>query len=264
MAREQFLYRETAELLRPLDDAAHTSGVSRGQAFDDFLHMAVCALAGGALEDQYLSVVARHTEGRPGKRGCDRMAQMFGQLVRLMEQTRHDILGDLFQGAITYGAGGQFFTPESLTKLMAQMALGDSDSTDERKTVCDPCCGSGRMLLAAAEIRPHYQFVGQDIDLACVRMTAINLALWNRHGYVIWGNSLTNERKLVYRTGFNLRGFVREARPDEFHAIVERVTNETAFAARKTLDISGDADQPCPTVAKRQLFLFDGTDPPTK
>ena len=32
-------------------------------------------------------------------------------------------------------------------------------------------------------------------------MTAINLALRNRYGHVIWGNSLSNEQWRVYETG---------------------------------------------------------------
>jgi hypothetical protein len=82
--------------------------------------------------------------------------------------------------------------------------------TGDRKSVCDPCCGSGRMLLAAGEMQPGWEFVGQDIDLRCVRMTAINLALRNLYGYVIWGNSLGSEKRIVYRTGFDLRGVIRE------------------------------------------------------
>lgn len=36
------------------------------------------------------------------------MAEMFGNLVQVMTETREDILGDLFQGAVTYGESGQF------------------------------------------------------------------------------------------------------------------------------------------------------------
>ena len=46
--------------------------------------------------------------------------------------------------------------------------------------------------------------------LRCVRMCAINLALRNLYGYVIQGNSLADERRLVYRTGFDLSGFISE------------------------------------------------------
>lgn len=226
MGREQFFHGQTAELLSTLDEAARRSGVSRGQAFEDFLHMVVCTLSGGAMEDEYLSVVQKHAAGPKGKRGCDALAQLFGRLVDVMEETRADILGDLFQGAITYGEAGQFLTPENVTKLMADLTLADTPDDSERRTACDPCCGSGRMLLAVTERCPHWEVVGQDIDLRCVRMAAVNLALRNRYGYVIWGNSLAAEQRLVYRTGFNLRGFVRECPLADCPAPVQHVAAE--------------------------------------
>ena len=44
-------------------------------------------------------------------------------------------------------------------------------------------------------------FVGQDVDLRCTRMTAINLALRNYYGHVVCGNSLGNTASLIYETG---------------------------------------------------------------
>lgn len=220
MAKEAFAHPETSRLLSLLEETSHRSGVSRAQAFEDFLHMTVCALSGGQMEDQYLTVVQRYADGKKGKRGCDSIACMFGELIEAMEQTRADILGDLFQGAITYGEAGQFLTPPSVCELMARMMLCDAQIADgERRSVLDCCCGSGRMLLAAAELRPGWEYVGQDVDLRCVRMTAINLALRNRYGHVIWGNSLTNERRLVYRTGFDLQGFIREVPAENCRAV---------------------------------------------
>lgn len=213
--RETFFYPGTSQLLTLLDEAARRSAVSRGHAFEDFLHMTVCALSGGAMEEQYLAVVQKHSNGERGQRGCDTMAMLLGTLVDQMEDTRdeiRDVLGDLFQGAVTYNEAGQFLTPEPLCRLMAGLTVDDlsAEEVSEKKSVCDPCCGSGRMLLAVAETHRHWEFVGQDIDLRCVRMTAINLALRNLYGYVIHGNSLSAEQKLVYRTGFNLRGVLRE------------------------------------------------------
>jgi hypothetical protein len=213
MARESFNYPPTGQLLDLLDEAARRSGVSRGQAFEDFLHVSVCALSGGAMEDEYLAVVGKHSNGKKGSRGCDSLAHMFGELVEQMEETRgemKDVLGDLFQGAITYGEAGQFLTPEPITRMMAKISTADF-VPEEGKTpsVCDPCCGSGRLLLAVAEEHRHWQFVGQDVDLRCVRMTALNLAFRNLYGYVIHGDSLALEQRLVYRTGFNGRGFAR-------------------------------------------------------
>jgi len=230
VARESFFHSETGTLLTLIDDAARRSGVSRGRAFEDLLHMSLCALSGNAMEEQYLQTVARHTSGRKGERGCDILARAFGELVRQSEETCDeikDVLGDLFQGAITYGEAGQFLTPPSITRLMARMQTADVPADlDHTPRVCDPCCGSGRMLLAVAEEHRHWEFVGQDVDLRCVRMTAINLALRNLYGYVIHGNSLANEQRAVYRTGFNGRGFVREIPLAECPPPVQQAASE--------------------------------------
>jgi hypothetical protein len=75
------------------------------------------------------------------------------------------------------------------------------------------------MLLAMAKVNPNGVFVGQDADLRCVKITAINLGLRNLYGYAIWGNSLTNERKLVFATGFNGKGVIRKVADDEFPTV---------------------------------------------
>ena len=103
MPKETFLYRETQPVFDLIEEASRRSGVSRATAFEDFLHMSLCSLSGGQMEEQYLSTVKKHTEGKQGSRGCDSIARAFGVLVDAMEATRNDILGDLFQGAISYG-----------------------------------------------------------------------------------------------------------------------------------------------------------------
>ena len=176
--------------------------MSRGQAFEDFLHVSVCALGHPLMEDEYLQTIERHKGGNKGKRGVDKLAEMFGNLVDVTDKTRADILGDLFQGAVTYGERGQFMTPEAISDMMAAMSLPtEKTDLDGRRTVNDPCCGSGRMLLSSAKQQPNWHFVGQDVDLRCVRMTAINLALRNHYGHVVHGNSLSNTADLIYETG---------------------------------------------------------------
>ena len=114
MPKESFLYPETKPVFDLIEEASRRSGVSRGQAFEDFVHMSLCALSGGQMEDQYMTTVKKHSEGKKGKRGCDSIAHAFGTLVDAMEKTRLDILGDLFQGGITYGEAGQFLSPEAV------------------------------------------------------------------------------------------------------------------------------------------------------
>jgi hypothetical protein len=93
-------------------------------------------------------------------------------------------------------------TPEPICDMMARMSLPEEKTDlDGRRTVNDPCCGSRRMLLSAAKMQPNWHFVGQDVDLRCVRMTAINLGLRNLYGHVVHGNSLSNAGSLIYETG---------------------------------------------------------------
>ncbi len=56
-------------------------------------------------------------------------------------------------------------------------------------TVCDPCVGSGRMLLAAAGMYPDWmihlglvRFLGADVDGLMVRLARINVALYGLNG----------------------------------------------------------------------------------
>ncbi len=260
LARERFFYDQNRQHLQLLDKAARQSCLSRGEVFSDFLHMAVCCLSGGQLEDQYMQVVKRHSEGSPGKRSCDTIAQLFGAIVSSCEDTQdgiRDILGDLFEGGVSYGENGLFLSPQPLCQTTASLSLMDVEDDSSPKSVCDPCCGSGRMLLAVAERHRHWEFVGQDVDIRCVRITALNLALRNLYGYVIHGDSLRMESKLVYRTGFNGRGFVREVPPESVpYALFlhESRTERPEIEIGKTQ--SPDADEDQSPAGHRQQRLF--------
>ena len=274
MPREQFQLPQTDQLLKLLDETARRSAVSRAVAFEDCLHMSVCALSGGQMEEQYLATVAKHAKGKPGHRGCDSIAELFGRSIAQMEQTHgeiEDVLGDLFQGAITYGENGQFFSPMPITRMMASMTVGDISEDDRQqvKTVFDPACGSGRMLLAVAERCPHWKFYGKDTDLRCVRLCAVNLALRNLYGYVIHGNSLTNDEWLVYRTGFNGHGVIQELKlnqcpePVQQAASVAHKSPDAALTSNETVRESAPeteqpiaTSEPQPTGPRSQLRLF--------
>ena len=165
MAREFFAYDGTRELFKDLERLSRRSGVSRNQAFEDWLTAMVCALAAETKEDEYMAMIDRHRRGEMGRRGADLMPQMFAELVGAMSREDVDILGDLFQGAVTYGESGQYFSPASIAELLARMSVDPDVCPNDRPVyVHDCCCGTGRMLLAASDVNPHVELVGQDID----------------------------------------------------------------------------------------------------
>jgi hypothetical protein len=69
MGKEQFVYSETQHLFKSLETLRQRSGISRGQAFEDFLTAVVCALAAETMEAPYLAMVERHKKGKAGRRG---------------------------------------------------------------------------------------------------------------------------------------------------------------------------------------------------
>lgn len=208
MVKIDFFHPESKGVWQHLKTAASRSHHDPCRAFEDFLGITVCALSGGQMEKEYLELIRPYGKGESGHRVIDAFPAALGDLVVAMEKTRNDILGDIFQGAISYGHNGQYFTPEEVCKAMARISMEHAVTGPAR--IVDPCSGSGRLLLAAAEVNPHARFYGQDIDIRCVRMTAINLALRNLYGQVVLGDSLRNEQRLIYQTGFNGRGFIAE------------------------------------------------------
>lgn len=173
-------------------------GHNLARVFDDFLSAVVCAFSVGQLEERYMEIAGRYGEH------MTTMSHALAELVMAMEKTGADILGDFFEGAITHGENGQFFTPEPLCEAIARMTIGEDppEKPDgEPLTICDPACGSGRTLLAAARLVPNASLYGCDVDHRCVMMTTINLALNGLRGYVVWGNSLSLQEHGHYSVG---------------------------------------------------------------
>lgn len=101
----------------------------------------------------------------------------------------HDYLGALYaEGKGRWNPHAFFPTPHSVVECMTRITMIDvidaqeggstlSHGRDPRTvTVCDPCVGSGRMLLHASNY--SVCLYGCDIDPVCCRITAINGALY--------------------------------------------------------------------------------------
>lgn len=154
---------------------------SRYDVFDDFLTMIVCALSMGRKEDEYLRTVKDYT-----REELDLFCQAFASVVIQMEYNPLvDPFGDYFEEFLSNGKNGQFFTPNGVCDLMASIvAVDEKEESDSIKTVYDPTCGSGRLLLSAAKKDRKRYFIGCDISAVCCKMTLINMCLNSLQGEV--------------------------------------------------------------------------------
>jgi len=267
MAKEQFFYPQTQPLFKKLEQLSQRSSVSRGQAFEDWLTAMVCALAAETKEAEYQDMIERHKRGKQGQRGADLMAVMFGELVNAMSETDADILGDLFQGSVTYGEAGQFLSTQSTAELLAMMSVDTNarPTGDQRLLISDPCCGTGRMLLEASKVNPYAELFGQDIDGRCVKISAVNLGLRGRYGWVLCGNSLSGETQFAYRIGsfFNetanelRRGVIRDVEPEQtpVPVLADQMRRDTKDLFDQGSEASVPAEPTLPTIIEVPQWL---------
>lgn len=97
-----------------------------------------------------------------------------------------DLFGDAYEFLISnYAAnagksGGEFFTPQHVSKLIAQLAMHGQSSVNK---IYDPACGSGSLLLQA---KKHFDahiiedgFFGQEINHTTYNLARMNMFLHN-------------------------------------------------------------------------------------
>ncbi|WP_210134469.1 N-6 DNA methylase [Pseudotabrizicola sediminis] len=97
-----------------------------------------------------------------------------------------DILGDAYEYLMRNFATeagkskGQFYTPAEVSQIVAAVA-GVSRATSPRQSVYDPTCGSGSLLLKAAEsARVPISIFGQEMDIATRGLARMNMIMHNR------------------------------------------------------------------------------------
>lgn len=127
------------------------------------------------------------------------MAEMFNDWTVMSDDVGEgfvDALGDLFMECVSFGRNGQFFTPQPICDMMANLTHG-SDLKDGA-SVCDPACGSARTLLSIAKMNRKLKFYGADNDLTCVKMAALNLLVNSMEGEIAWMDTLRMEHYRSY------------------------------------------------------------------
>lgn len=102
-----------------------------------------------------------------------------------LEDTELDVLGDAYEyliGQFASGAGkkaGEFYTPQEVSMVLAKLV---TTGKNKLKSVYDPTCGSGSLLLRVAkEVKEVSDFYGQEMNRTTYNLARMNMILHGVH-----------------------------------------------------------------------------------
>lgn len=186
------------------------------RVFSDFLFMSAAAISNAVdkaqfdeREKQYLATIKRYDKETQAT-----FPQMLAELAMALQDAQEsghfqDVLGQTFHElGVQNEWKGQFFTPQSVSDLMAEMSFGSLADFDRRVKeqgyvdVYEPACGAGSTILgflnAYRKFKPDGGF-GEfvvhagDVDARCVHMCYIQLSLYGVAAIVEQRNALSME-----------------------------------------------------------------------
>ncbi|MEO1927132.1 MAG: type I restriction-modification system subunit M [Nautiliaceae bacterium] len=146
------------------------------------------------------------TSPKLGKTENDKNAlivEIFKSLSKIdfdIKNPKSDILGDAYEyliGEFAAGAGkkgGEFYTPAQVSKILAQIVTLNKDKI---KSVYDPTCGSGSLLIRTKDYAKISHFYGQELNRTTYNLARMNMLLHGIHykDFTIrQGDTLTDDK----------------------------------------------------------------------
>lgn len=126
--------------------------------------------------------------GRTEKAKNELIAKVLFHLDKIdfkLGDTEADVLGDAYEyliGQFASGAGkkaGEFYTPQEVSKVLAKIV---TTGKDKLRTVYDPTCGSGSLLLRVAkEVKEVAMYYGQELNRTTYNLARMNMILHGVH-----------------------------------------------------------------------------------
>lgn len=131
------------------------------------------------------------TSSKLGKSETDKNELIVRVLTHLdaidfgLEDTENDVLGDAYEyliGQFASGAGkkaGEFYTPQQVSMILAKIV---TTGKQRLKSVYDPTCGSGSLLLRVAkEVEDVGSFYGQESNPTTFNLCRMNMIMHGVH-----------------------------------------------------------------------------------
>ena len=184
-------------------------------------------------EKRYLNIIAKY-EPDTQKLITEIFANIFLLLTQQIDPSVgfNDYLGELYMRSETSnGKAGQFFTPYCVSKMCAETTIDETTVKDCMKqgkilSMCEPACGAGGMVIAAADVLynkynfniAHNLFVEcSDIDSRCVHMTYLQLGLAGIPAIIYQRNTLTLETWDCWKTPAYVMQWLRFRNADNIY-----------------------------------------------
>ena len=126
--------------------------------------------------------------------------EMFSEWINemnteLQKQPYYDLIGYLYEDNVQSKGKQknlqQYYTPQNVTEVISELVMHKKAEEYKGGWANDPCCGSGRILLAS-----HYNSkgelfcCGQDLDETSCKMTVLNFYSHGVRGSVLHMNAL--------------------------------------------------------------------------
>ncbi len=205
--------------------------VPEGGSFDDML----AAKGDKEIGDRFNKIIARLAEANDlrnvidqadfndeeklgkGKEMQDRLSKLVTIFNDLDFQGSRaegdDLLGDAYEYLMRHFATesgkskGQFYTPAEVSQILAKV-VGIGSETPQDQTVYDPACGSGSLLLKAADEAPRGMTVyGQEKDNATWALSKMNMILHDNEIAEIRKGNVLSSPQFLDSAGTGLKTF---------------------------------------------------------
>jgi len=179
------------------------------RVWSDFVQLSACVISNcvdkkffDRRKEQYLKIMGGYSKDE-----CEIFAQLLTiTTIAYAENPRQNFLGDRFRIDLKLlnEKFCRFYTPNHVGRLTSKKQIDHLKQEiieNGYVTVSDCCCGVGYQLMEFANTAKdwgiNYQdtviFVAQDVDPVAAITCYVQLALLGCAGYVIAGNSLSNE-----------------------------------------------------------------------
>jgi len=169
--KDNFILGDLATILNNIEKS--TMGT---ESEDDFNHL---------FEDLDLT---SSKLGKTEKQKNELISKVLGHLDKInfnLQDKKADVLGDAYEyliGQFASGAGkkaGEFYTPQTVSTILARLVTRDNGKTKGYlKSVYDPTCGSGSLLLRVAkEVKEVAYFYGQELNRTTYNLARMNMIL---------------------------------------------------------------------------------------